>query len=112
MARRNGNEVQDRLITQMERITRNMPNEGVKTLKEELAELNRSPEEKQRSKTSADWHRDLKDLVYQDKTAHIKLYSWACVKYKKEIEEFRTKGSPYKEVLAFIRSKALEFLNL
>jgi len=113
MARRNGNEIQDRLISQMEKITRNTPTDtGVKSLAEQIKFASASPEEKQKRKTPSDWHQDLKNLVYKDKTANIKLYSWVCVKYKTEMEEFRTKGVPYTEVLTFIRSKSLEYINL
>lgn len=113
MARRNGNEVQDRLITQMERISRNNPtNHQTKSLEEQLKEANLSPEEKQKRKTPRDWHRDLIDIVNQDRTIGTKLFQWASVKYKADIEKFRTDGAPYKEVLSFIRSKAMEYINL
>jgi hypothetical protein len=112
MARRNGNEVQDRLITQMERISRNIHTEGLKSLEEQIKLAESSPEEKQKRKTFSDWHRDLKNLIYQDKTVSIKVYNWVCFKYKKEVEELRTKGAPYKEVLTFIRSKGIEYINL
>jgi hypothetical protein len=113
MARRNGNEIQDRLISQMEKMIRNNPTEDDKvTLAEQIKFANASPEEKQKRKTPSDWHQDLVNIICQDKTVHLKLYSWVCVKYKKEIEEFRTKGAPYNEVLVFIRSKNIEFINL
>jgi hypothetical protein len=113
MARRNGNEVQDRLLVQMERISRNNPTDYQnKSLEEQLKEANLPPEEKQKRKTPRDWHRDLIDIVNMDRTIGTRLFQWSTVKYKADIEKFRTDGVPYKEVLAFIRSKATEFMNL
>jgi hypothetical protein len=112
MARRNGNEIQDRLINQMERINRNSNTDKIKTLKEQLDEFNLSPEEKQKRKSVADWHIGLKDLVYKDKEINIKVYTWATFRYKNEIENYRTSGASYKTVLSFIRSKIIEYMNL
>jgi hypothetical protein len=113
MARRNGNEVQDRLLVQMERISRNNPTDHqVKSLEEQLKEANLPPEEKQKRKKPSDWHRDLIDIVNQDKTIGTRLFTWCTTKYKADIEKFRTDGAPYRDVLSFIRSKALEHINL
>jgi hypothetical protein len=113
MARRNGNEVQDRLLVQMERISRRNPTDSTtKSLEEQLREADASPEEKQKRKTPRDWHRDLIDIVNKDREIGTKLFQWVSVKYKADIEKFRTEGAPYKEVLSFIRSKTMEYINL
>lgn len=114
MGRRNGHEAQDIALHHMEKLNRrNENNNNEKTLKEQLDYANLSPEERRKRLPSGEWYRNLKDVALGPKnTVGNRLYTWVTSKFKKEIEEMRTSGESYENVVRFIKSKNLDLLNI
>ena len=107
--------MQDIALHHMDKINRrNQSDNKPKSLAEQLKEADLSPEERRKRMPSVEWYRDLRDMIFMGKgTAPVgnKLYEYVSAKYKKEIEDFRLTGAPYKDVLNFIRSKSDEYIN-
>ena len=107
--------MQDIAMHHMDKIVRNNPSDNKpKTLAEQLKEAALSPEERRKRMSSSEWHRELRDEVYMSKTVSVgtRLFQYVIAKYKKEIEAIRESGAPYREAIAFIKSKSDEYINM
>ena len=105
--------MQDIAMYHMDKLNRqNTSVNKIKTLAEQLAEFNKSPEQLRRESSYYDWSKDLKEACDSDKFGPSGPYFlFVTARYKKEMEEFHSKGTPFKEIIFFIKSKEEEYIN-
>lgn len=105
--------MQDIALYHMDKMNRNSAATAKpKTLAEQLADLERTPEQIRRESSHYDWHHDLRDFCVKMKHGPgDKLIQFVLSKYKTDMEQFHKKGSNFKEVAIFIQSKLEEFMN-
>jgi hypothetical protein len=113
MARRSKEDAQDIAMHHMDKINRKNKNNESKSLslKDQLARQELSSTEKIKRMSIYDWNKTLEDKIRQSKTVNERLGNYVKSVYKKEFERFRSEGTPFNEVIAFIFSKGEEYFN-
>ena len=114
MARRDKESMQDIALYNMDKTNRQNPGETkVKTLAEQLKEDKMPPAERRKNLPSTEWYKDIKDIISMTKNCRISFnfWTWVSVKYKADIEVMRLNGDSYDTVIAFAKTKEMEYIN-
>ncbi len=120
MARSNSREdVQDRILNQMERASRNSQDSRrpeelslQEQLKREAAWNSLSPEEKLKRLNYTDWQRKIKDFCSEKRiTITDRCWRYITTRLKPEFEKFHQEGTPLNEVTDWMKKKDLDLLN-
>lgn len=120
MARSSSREdVQDRILNQMERASRNSKDD--RTVKSESLtdQLKRaaewkalSPEEKLKQLSWGDWQRKVKEYLTEKRIAVTdRCFQYATMRLKSEYQKFHQEGTPLNEVADWLRQKDRDLLN-
>lgn len=124
MGRKTVEEHQDialRNIDRENKKTGNSRDRVVKTLAQQLDELNKqskmSPSQKLSSLPYDEWVRELKLFTETKESRRStpisdKCFNWLSRKYQTELEAYHKNGSSFTGILAWMSDKSLEFMNL
>ncbi len=124
MGRKTVEEHQDIALRNIERENRktgNLRDVTVKTLAQQLAELEKkskmSPSQKLSSMSYEEWMRNLKSFTESREARRTtaisdKCFNWLSRKYESDLATFHKSGTAYTTILAWISDKSIEFMNL
>ena len=114
MARRDKEAMQDIALHHMDKINRqNQGETQVKSLADQLKEAAKSPSDRRKNMPSTEWYKDIRDIISMTKNCRISFnfWNWVSVKYKADIEVMRLNGDAYDTVIAFAKTKEMEYIN-
>jgi hypothetical protein len=120
MARSSSREdVQDRILNQMERASRNSKDDRTvksESLTEQLkrdAEWKALSQEEQLKRLSyGDWQRKVKEYLSEKRiTVTDRCFQYATMRLKAEYQKFHQEGTPLNEVADWLRQKDRDLLN-
>lgn len=93
-----------------ERYEKKSESKKPESLADQLRELNKPADQRLKELPVHEWSRDLYDFAVNSKTHSCtpKLVQYVSSKYKDEFAKFHSRGTAFKEIVSFIRSKSEE----
>jgi len=90
------------------------PGNKPQSLAEQLAEFNKSPEQKRREQPRHEWFKDLYHYLNTSReiTCSISLFNFVSSKYRDDFDKFHTTGAKFSEIIKFVNNKADELREI